>query len=149
MNLQRSFRLSLAGAIALAFCGMAAFAAAQTLSPRTSRQVPPTPPPRATPQNSPQPSTIGQFYQGTESSATYPLPDSHGGTLTVHAGMPEHVRDYGPPPSFKSLDANHDGRISESEAQAYPPLDSDFLYASGGGKSISHAQYQRWVSTQH
>jgi hypothetical protein len=63
--------------------------------------------------------------------------------------MPEHEQDYGPPPSFQALDANHDGRISESEAQAYPPLDSDFLYASGGGNSVSKAQYARWVANQH
>ncbi|HJR13345.1 MAG TPA: hypothetical protein VJ833_05545 [Rhodanobacteraceae bacterium] len=91
----------------------------------------------------------GEFYQGTESSAHYPLPDSNGGTLTVNAGMPANVQSYGPPPSFAALDTNHDGRISESEAQAYPPLDSDFLYASGQGKAISRAQYGKWVQNQH
>lgn len=93
-----------------------------------------------------QPAAPPRFAQGTESSATYPLPDSHGGTLTVHAGMPAEITHYGTPPAFQSLDANHDGRISESEAQAYPPLDSDFLDASRGGKSISKAQYQKWVA---
>lgn len=91
----------------------------------------------------------GQFYQGTETSARYPLPDSNGGTLTVNAGMPAQAQNYGPPPSFQSLDTNHDGRISESEAQAYPPLDSDFLHASNQGKYITRAQYQKWVNTQH
>jgi hypothetical protein len=89
-----------------------------------------------------------QFQQGTQSSAQYPLPGSNGGTLTVNAGMPANVQNYGPPPSFQSLDANHDGRISEAEAQAYPPLDSDFLYASGQAKSVSRAQYQKWVQGQ-
>ncbi len=86
------------------------------------------------------------FYPGTESSATYKLPD---GTLIVRAGMPAASQNYGPPPPFASLDTNHDGRISEVEARAYPPLDSDFLYASGGGKYVTRAQYQRWVRTQH
>jgi len=124
--------------------------------PQTSPPPPPPPtnpaPPAepATPMTAPQQQgTAGQFYQGTESSAQYPLPDSNGGTLTVNAGMPANVQSYGPPPSFETLDTNHDGRISESEAQGYPPLDSDFLYASGQGKSISHAQYQRWVQNQH
>lgn len=97
----------------------------------------------------PQQDTAGQFYQGTKTSAQYPLPDSNGGTLTVNAGMPEQVKDYGPLPSFATLDANHDGRISPEEAQAYPPLDSDFLYASGQGKSISRGQYEKWVQNQH
>lgn len=90
--------------------------------------------------------TSVQFYQGTQSSATYPIQN---GTLTVQAGMPAQVRNYGSPPPFQTLDANHDGRISPDEATAYPPLDSDFLFASGEGKSISRAQYQRWVQTQH
>jgi hypothetical protein len=87
-----------------------------------------------------------QFYQGTESTATYPIQT---GTLTVNAGMPANVQDYGPPPPFQTLDANHDGRISEDEAQSYPPLDSDFLLASGQGRSVSQSQYQKWVQNQH
>jgi hypothetical protein len=126
--------------------------------PPPTQPTPPTPPaqpmPQPTQQAMPaQPSQSSQsgtgFYQGTETSAQYPLPDSNGGTLTVNAGMPEQVKDYGPPPSFTMLDANHDGHISPEEAQAYPPLDSDFLYASGQGKSISRGQYQKWVQNQH
>ena len=117
---------------------------AQPLPPAPTQQTMP-----AQPQPS-QPSQSGTgFYQGTETSAQYPLPDSNGGTLTVNAGMPAQVKDYGPPPSFATLDANHDGRIGQDEAQAYPPLDSDFLYASGQGKSISRAQYEKWVQNQH
>ena len=115
--------------------------------------MPPTPTPRPTPQAQPQPSQSPEsgtgFYQGTETSAQYPLPDSNGGTLTVNAGMPADAKDYGPPPSFATLDANHDGRISPDEAQAYPPLDSDFLYASGQGKSVSRDRYEKWVKNQH
>ncbi|MGH8184110.1 MAG: EF-hand domain-containing protein [Rhodanobacteraceae bacterium] len=158
MSIQRSVRLSLAGAIALSLFGVAAIAAAQTASqqvppppprPTTMPAQPVPPPPPAQPQAAQQQGASEQFYQGTETSATYPLPDSHGGTLTVNTGMPAHVQNYGPPPSFKSLDKNHDGRISEAEARAYPPLDSDFLYASGGGKSISRAQYKKWVQDLH
>jgi outer membrane biosynthesis protein TonB len=118
-----------------------------------AQPMPPTPTPRPTPQAQPQPSQSPEsgtgFYQGTETSAQYPLPDSNGGTLTVNAGMPADAKDYGPPPSFATLDANHDGRISPDEAQAYPPLDSDFLYASGQGKSISRDRYEKWVKNQH
>ena len=199
MGTQRSIRLSLAGAIAIALFGVAAVATAspqQTtppMPPPPTQPMPPTPPappvppspPMTTtmpaqpaqpmpappqtsppppvqppaqealppqPQPQPQPSQSSQsgsgFYRGTETSAQFPLPDSNGGTLTVNAGMPAQVQDYGPPPSFATLDANHDGRISADEAQAYPPLDSDFLYASGQGKTVSRAQYQKWTQNQ-
>lgn len=109
------------------------------------------PPPPAAPMAPQAPSAThsGRFYQGTETTATYALPNSNGGTLTVHAGMPAHVKQYGPPPAFSVLDTNHDGRISEQEAAAYPPLDSDFLLASQQGKSITKAQYEAWVKGQH
>jgi outer membrane biosynthesis protein TonB len=197
MSNQRSIRLSLAGAIALAMYGVASVATAQPAPQQTMpQQVPPPPPmpmpppppattappppmapaqpmppppaqPPAPPQETMPPpppaaapaqpmapqdmsgqSDSGQFQQGTQSSASFPLPGSNGGTLTVNSGMPANVQNYGPPPSFQSLDTNHDGRISQDEAAAYPPLDSDFLYASGQGKTISKAQYQKWVQTQ-
>lgn len=134
MSTQRGLRLSLAGALALALCGAACMAVAQPASPP------------ATPMAAPPPAS-SQFEQGTESSATYPLADSHGGTLTVRAGMPAQAHQYGPPPPFKTLDANHDGRISQTEAQAYPPLDNDFLSASHGGKTVSRAQYAQWAKS--
>src|SRR6185437_6027841 len=172
MSIQRSIRLSLAGAIALAMYGVASVATAQPAPQQTMQQQvpppPPMPPPPAQPPAPPQGTTpppaapaqpmppqgasgqsdSGQFEQGTQSSASFPLPGSNGGTLTVNSGMPAQVQNYGPPPSFQSLDANHDGRISQDEAAAYPPLDSDFLYASGQAKTISRAQYQKWVQTQ-
>jgi len=215
MSNQRSIRLSLAGAIALAMYGVASVATAQPAPQQTMQQQMPPPPPPPPPMPPPPPATTapppppappappaqpmpppppaqpappqsamppppaqpappqsamppppaepaqpmppqgasgqsdsGQFEQGTQSSASFPLPDSNGGTLTVNSGMPAQVQNYGPPPSFQSLDANHDGRISQDEAAAYPPLDSDFLYASGQAKTISRAQYQKWVQTQ-
>ena len=133
---QRSIRLPLAGAIALVMAGAASIAMAQP----ALRQ-----PSSVSAQGASGPAGAAQFEQGTVSSATYPLPDSHGGTLTVNAGMPASAPHYGPPPSFKSLDSNHDGRISEAEARAYPPLDSEFLLASGQATTISRAQYRNWV----
>lgn len=161
MTMQHSVRLVLAGAIALALAGTAATAAAQPAPPQPAAQQmpppqppqPPTPPPPPMapmpPQAAEPTDASDQFYQGTETTATYALPDSNGGTLTVHAGMPAQVQDYGPPPEFSVLDSNHDGRISEQEAVAYPPLDSDFLLASQHGKYITRAQYKQWVSTEH
>lgn len=176
MSTHHSVRLSLAGALALALFGGAGIAGAQTTMPQPPPPPPPPttttmpaqpaqPMPATPPQTAPPPQTMppqapssqsgtgqssdsGQFYQGTESTAQYPLPDSNGGTLTVNSGMPANVQQYGPPPSFTTLDTNHNGCISEDEARAYPPLDSDFLYASGQGKCISRAQYKKWVDTQ-
>lgn len=128
MSIHTSLRLPLAGLIALALSGTALAATARAPSPQAQP-----------------PSSTQQFYPGTKSTATYPIQN---GTLTVNAGMPDHVQSYGPPPAFKTLDANHDGRISEAEAQAYPPLDSDFLYASNNGKFITRAQYEKWVKEQ-
>lgn len=157
MRTQRSIGLSLAGAIALALYGVASVAAAQPAAQQASQQqvpppppaapTPPPPPPPAAAPGTPQQTASGQFYKGTETSASYPLPDSNGGTLTVHSGMPANVQQYGPPPAFTALDTNHDGRISEAEAAAYPPLDSDFLNASNHATTISRAQYQKWVQS--
>ncbi len=199
MSNQRSIRLSLAGAIALAMYGVASVATAQPAPQQTMQQQMPPPPPPPPPMPPPPPATTapppsaapaqpmpppppaqppsppqgtmppppptepaqpmpsqnasgqsdsGQVQQGTQSSASYPLPGSNGGTLTVNSGMPANTQNYGPPPSFQSLDTNHDGRISQDEAAAYPPLDSDFLYASGQAKTISRAQYTKWVQDQ-
>lgn len=123
-------RTTLALVIALSLAGSATLALAQQ---------PATPPAHA----------AAQMEQGTVSQATYPLPDSHGGTLTVRAGMSDHMPQFGPPPSFKSLDTNGDGRIDQAEADAYPPLANDFLFASGQRSTISRAQYAQWVRTQH
>lgn len=130
MNMQRSATLSLAGAIALALSATATVAGAQAPVAPSSTGTPAT----------------QQFYPGTRTTASYPLKD---GTLTVNAGMPDHVTNYGPPPAFKTLDTNHDGRISESEAEAYIPLDSDFLNASHGGKFVTRSQYEQWTKQAH
>lgn len=123
MHMQRFIGSTLAGMIALAFVGTAA---AQAASPPANQHS----------------ASSSRFYPGTESTATYPIAN---GTLTVNAGMPTHAKQYGPPPAFKSLDRNDNGRLSEAEAKAYPPLDNSFLYVSGGAKTISRAQYERWI----
>ncbi|HEX5354080.1 MAG TPA: hypothetical protein VFW60_08375 [Rhodanobacteraceae bacterium] len=153
----------LAGAAIVALFGAAAVAMAQTPPPRqtappttpSSPQQPATSmparrqvPQRQTATGQPPASQSMQFEQGTESSVTFPM-QSGNGTVTVHAGMPAQVRQYGPPPSFGALDTNHDNHISQTEARAYPPLDSDFLYASGGRNSISRAHYANWVEAEH
>lgn len=173
MSMQRSVRLSLVGAIALALFGTASFAAAQEVPspppppPPPAAPMPPatpTPPmppaapmPPATPMPPPPPPApmqsqsqqgSGQLETGTKSSVSFPMQDGNG-TVTLNSGMPAHVKNYGPPPSFASLDANHDGHISEAESKAYPPLESDFLFASHEGKTISRKQYETWVRTQH
>jgi hypothetical protein len=52
---------------------------------------------------------------------------------------------YGPKPSFDSLDTNHDGFISESEAEAYPLLANDYLHvARKGSRGVTRAEYDRW-----
>lgn len=122
--------VALAAALAVALSSTAGIAAARQSDPE----------PAVSP-----PTSAADIQPGTETTAAYRLEN---GTLTVRAGMPAQVKDYGPPPAFSALDSNHDGRISEDEAQAYPPLDGDFLYASGGAKTISASQYQKWVE-QH
>lgn len=67
-------------------------------------------------------------------------------SVTVVSYMPRSVIDYGPPPSFESLDTNGDGRITEDESRAFLPLTNDFLNASKGRSSITSAQYQTWVN---
>lgn len=156
MNTQQS-RTTLALVVALSLAGSVAMAVAQPAAPPMpppppAQPMPPnTPPPPPAPQNMPPapPNASSQLYPGTVSQASFPLPDSNGGSVTVRAGMPGQVQQYGPPPAFKSLDTNGDGRIDHAEARAYPPLDSDFLFASHEGSTISRAQYEHWVRTQH
>jgi hypothetical protein len=68
--------------------------------------------------------------------------DAQGNEVTVHSGQPA-PDNYGPRPTFAALDRNHDGFISREEAEAYPPLASDFDYLTHGER-ISAAQYARW-----
>jgi hypothetical protein len=69
--------------------------------------------------------------------------DAQGATVTVNYGMPAPT-DYGPKPPFSQLDANHDGHISQSEAQGYLPLVNDWIHVAHHASSITKAQYDAW-----
>ena len=69
--------------------------------------------------------------------------NAQGVTVTVNYGMPQ-PDNFGPKPAFSQLDSNHDGRISQSEAQAYLPLYNDWLHVAPHASSISQAQYNGW-----
>jgi hypothetical protein len=66
------------------------------------------------------------------------------GPLVVHWGQPT-PQGYGPPPSFDQLDRRRAGYITADEADAYPPLANDFIYAdSNRDGRVSRAEYERW-----
>jgi lipoprotein-anchoring transpeptidase ErfK/SrfK len=70
------------------------------------------------------------------------------GEVTVHSGQPA-PRSYGPPPSFAQLDRRGSGFISADDADAYPPLANDFLYADANRDGrISKAEYERWAKSR-
>ena len=75
-------------------------------------------------------------------STTYPTAQ---GDLTVHSGQPT-PRNYGPPPAFAQLAHRGAGFISADDADAYPPLANDFIYADANRDGrISKAEYERWA----
>jgi hypothetical protein len=74
--------------------------------------------------------------------------DRNGNSLTVRSSQPAPV-NYGPAPPFEQLDANHDGRISRDEANAYIPLFNDFDYLAHGAGSISRRQFDKWNASQN
>lgn len=65
------------------------------------------------------------------------------GQVTVNSTVPP-APSAGSPPSFEQL-ANGKKYISKDDANTYPPLANDFLYASHNGNRISKAQYEHWV----
>jgi hypothetical protein len=78
------------------------------------------------------------------SKATYHTPE---GEVVVHSGQPA-ARGAGPAPSFAQL-AHANGYISSADADAYPPLANDFIYAdSNRDGRISKAEYQRWAASR-
>lgn len=77
------------------------------------------------------------------STAVYDTPQ---GKLIVHSSQPA-PRDYGPAPSFEQL-AGGKRYIMPADADAYPPLGNDFLYAdSNHDGRISKSEYGRWVAS--
>lgn len=78
-------------------------------------------------------------------AATYDTPS---GTLIVHSGQPA-PRSFGTPPPFARLDHRSVGYITSMEADAYPPLANDFIYAdSNRDGRISQLEYERWVHSR-
>lgn len=70
--------------------------------------------------------------------------DAQGREVTLTSGQPP-ADQYGPRPSFAELDRNHDGVITQEEAEAYPPLANDFdNVAFPSRERITRAQYERW-----
>lgn len=106
---------------------------------------PPPPPPDAADQAgaSAQPMPVPTATPGMTEQRSVQFQNAQGATVTVNYGMPEPT-NYGPKPPFSQLDANHDGRISQSEAQAYLPLYNDWLHVAPHASSISKAQYDGW-----
>lgn len=68
-----------------------------------------------------------------------------GVTVTVRSLTPQ-AQQWATPPSFASLDANHNGSISEQEAGTYPPLANAFAYADlNHNGRISQSEYAWWL----
>lgn len=83
--------------------------------------------------------------QAADQDQTMPPPvaPQQGTQVVITSSMPRPT--YGPPPRFEDLDTNRDGVISEREAEAYPLLANDFLYASHHHRVITRAQYKHWA----
>jgi hypothetical protein len=82
-------------------------------------------------------------------------PDTHtavystaDGTLIVHSGQPAPLH-YGPAPAFAQLDRRGAGYLTSEDAEGYPLLANDFIYAdSNRDGRISRAEYERWVRSR-
>ena len=91
---------------------------------------------------------VALFAAATVSAQVQTTRTSDTNTVTVRSSQPAPV-NYGPAPPFEQLDANHDGRISREEAQAYIPLFNDFDYLAHHADKISRGQFERWNATQN
>ncbi len=66
------------------------------------------------------------------------------GELTVRS-MPAPAPQAGPAPSFAQLSGGSKA-ITESQAEAYPPLANDFIHADRNRNgSVSEAEYKQWM----
>lgn len=115
----------------------AGIASAQTQSQPMQQATPPT---QGTTSTSPTQNTSPTTGNVGANSATY---NTAKGQLQVNStmGSPPSAAS---PPSFEQL-ANGKKFISKEDANAYPPLANDFLYASHNGNRVTKAQYERWV----
>lgn len=87
----------------------------------------------------------GSATAGTDTTSTrFKTADGTSVQINSHPGQ---VPPAGPAPDFATLDANHNGSISRSEAVAYRLLADDFNYADGNHNgAISKSEYTRWVN---
>ncbi|GLQ87585.1 hypothetical protein [Dyella flagellata] len=115
---------------------IAGVASAQTQSQPMQQATPPT---QGTTATSPTQSTVHAGSTGAN-SATYSTAQ---GQVQVNSTMGS-TPSAASPPAFEQL-ANGKKYISKQDADAYPPLANDFLYASHNGDRITKAQYERWV----
>lgn len=113
-------------------------------APAEQQSLPPPPPPAASGQTSAdQGMSASATTGGMTDERSVEFQNAQGATVTVNYGMPAPT-DYGPKPPFSQLDTNHDGRISQSEAQAYLPLVNDWIHVAHHANSITKAQYEAW-----
>ncbi|MCC7256411.1 MAG: hypothetical protein IT467_10845 [Dokdonella sp.] len=77
------------------------------------------------------------------SSARYPIPQ---GELIVTTSQPQ-AGHFGAPPPFAQLDAGHRGYLTPADANAYPPLANDYIFAdSNRDGRLSPREYRRWCT---
>ena len=130
--------LSILGTSLLA--ASAAWAQTQT-QPQSTPSTSPTQSMPSTPSTTSTPPTAGTTNNSSAAgSATY---NTAQGQVTVNSKVSP-TPSTASPPSFEQL-ANGKKYITKEDANAYPPLANDFLYASHNGNRISKAQYERWL----
>jgi len=108
---------------------------ASAVEAQDSAVAPPPDDPQSMPRETPPPPPR------TRETTTYATED---GPLVVHTSQPG-PPSFGPAPPFGTL-AHGKGYITASDAEGYPLLANDFIYADGNrdGK-ISQSEYQRWA----
>jgi hypothetical protein len=119
--------------------GGTAWAQAQSQSTQSTSSMPSTQNQSASGTPSTSPTGNSNNSSGTD-SATF---NTAQGQVIVNSTVPP-APAAGSPPSFEQL-ANGKKYISKDDANAYPPLANDFLYASHNGSRISKTQYENWV----
>lgn len=96
------------------------------------------------PQVAAQDSVVSVADPSAQVTSQAPASNAMDNQVTVRS-VETSARQYGPKPSFDSLDTNHDGVISESEAEAYPPLANDYLHvAHRGSRGVTRSEYEHW-----
>ncbi|GLQ94255.1 hypothetical protein [Dyella acidisoli] len=128
--------------ISTLFCifGTSLLMAGSALAQTQSQPMPTQPAPSTQTTTSPTPSTTPSSSAATGNSATY---NTSQGQVTINSTVPT-TQPAMSPPSFEQL-ANGKKYITKDDANAYPPLANDFLYASNNGSRISKAQYEHWL----